>query len=174
MGPKAWTRRWTTMRRECGARTSSRASRRPWPSTRPAAGARSSCQMRARCTVSAWGGQSGRGPARWPRPLLSVPCQTGWLGEPWPPARRASPGGLELRVSGASSSCTSAPRKQAGRSPHAPRLSPALPAGGFGVTQGARKTGSVQRATERLWPSEAAPDSPDSQHPGLRGCHREK
>lgn len=36
------------------------------------------------------------------------------------------------------------PRKQAGRSPHAPRLFPALPAGGFGVTQGARKTGSVQ------------------------------
>lgn len=36
--------------------------------------------------------RGGRGPARWLRPLLSVPCQTGWLGEPWRLARRASPG----------------------------------------------------------------------------------
>ncbi|XP_047598935.1 transcriptional enhancer factor TEF-3 isoform X3 [Lutra lutra] len=41
------------MRRECGALTSSRASRRPWPSTPLVAGVRSSCQTRARCTDQA-------------------------------------------------------------------------------------------------------------------------
>ncbi|XP_058415031.1 transcriptional enhancer factor TEF-3 isoform X2 [Diceros bicornis minor] len=39
-------------RRACGARTLSRASRRPWPSTHLVAGARSSCRTRARCTVT--------------------------------------------------------------------------------------------------------------------------
>ena len=36
----------------CGAQTSSRASRRPWPSTRHVAGGKSSCLMKARCMVS--------------------------------------------------------------------------------------------------------------------------
>lgn len=38
--------------RESGVQTSSRASRRLWPSTRPAAGGKSSCLMKARCMVS--------------------------------------------------------------------------------------------------------------------------
>lgn len=150
MGPKAWKRGWTTMPRECGARTSSRASRRPWPSTRPAAGARSSCQMRAKCTVSAkCVGQAEVGVAP---PACPAPCSL----SPARPVGWGSPGRLPGGRVRAGLSCVclgpppAAPRKQAGRSPHAPRLSPALLAGGFGVTQGARKTGSVQRAFESL------------------------
>ncbi|TMS19090.1 Transcriptional enhancer factor TEF-5, partial [Larimichthys crocea] len=46
------TRPWTGTPRVCGARTSSRASRRPSPSTLPVAGGKSSCQMRERCMSS--------------------------------------------------------------------------------------------------------------------------
>ncbi len=46
------TRPWMGMPRVCGARISSRASKRPSPSTLPVAGGKSSCQMRERCTVS--------------------------------------------------------------------------------------------------------------------------
>lgn len=46
------TRPLTETPRACGAQTSSRASRRPSPSTLPAAGGKSSCQMRARCMVA--------------------------------------------------------------------------------------------------------------------------
>ncbi|XP_018616003.1 transcriptional enhancer factor TEF-5 isoform X2 [Scleropages formosus] len=49
MGLTAWTRAWTGTLRACGALTSSRASRRHWPSTRPVGAGRSSCQMRAKC-----------------------------------------------------------------------------------------------------------------------------
>lgn len=49
------TRPWTGTPRACGARISSRAFRRPSPSTLPAAGGKSSCQMRERCTVSTLG-----------------------------------------------------------------------------------------------------------------------
>lgn len=55
VGVRSWgmhsTSPWRTMRRACGARTLSRASRRLWPSTRRVAAGRSSCLMRARCTV---------------------------------------------------------------------------------------------------------------------------
>lgn len=46
------TRPWTGTPRGCGARTSSRASRRPSPSTLHVAGGKSSCQTRGRCMVS--------------------------------------------------------------------------------------------------------------------------
>lgn len=53
------TRPWTGTPRACGAQISSRAFRRPLPSTLPVAGGRSSCQTRGRCTVStAWSSQS--------------------------------------------------------------------------------------------------------------------
>lgn len=83
--------------------------------------------------------RGGRGPAG-PAPCsLSLARPVGW----------GSPGGLPSGRVRAGLGCVclgpppTAPRKQACHSPHAPRLSPALPAGGFGVTQGARKTGSV-------------------------------
>lgn len=107
MGPKAWTRGWTTMPRGCGVRTSSRAFRRPWPSTRLAAGARSSCQTRARCTVST------RQRWAWPPPAGSAPCSlflarpVGWGSPGGLPGGRVQAGPLGLRVSGASSNCTS-------------------------------------------------------------------
>lgn len=51
-GQRRWRNRWTMTRRECGAPTLSRASRRPWPSTRPVVDGRSSCLTRARCTAA--------------------------------------------------------------------------------------------------------------------------
>ena len=53
------TRPWTGTPRACGAPTSSRASRRPSPSTLPAAGGKSSCQTRGRCMVSALDNSQG-------------------------------------------------------------------------------------------------------------------
>lgn len=46
------TRPWTGTPRACGAPTSSRASRRRWPSTLRVGGGKSSCRTRGRCTVS--------------------------------------------------------------------------------------------------------------------------
>ncbi|KAI9548943.1 hypothetical protein NQZ68_003477 [Dissostichus eleginoides] len=46
---RTMTRPLTGTPRACGARTSSRASRRPSPYTPPVAGGKSSCQMRERC-----------------------------------------------------------------------------------------------------------------------------
>lgn len=55
VGVRSWgthsTNPWRTMRRACGAPTSSRASKRPWPSIHPVAAGRSSSLTRARCTV---------------------------------------------------------------------------------------------------------------------------
>lgn len=137
MGPRAWTRGWTTTPRACGARTSSRASRRPWPSTRPAAGARSSCRTRARCTVRAAGTGHGRPPG--PAPC-SLPL-TQPVGEVLGPGQAAG-------ESGRAAWCLGPPQtSRAARSPHltppAPPLLRCRP-GGFGVTQWAQETGSVQ------------------------------
>ncbi|KAM9005111.1 transcriptional enhancer factor TEF-5 [Sarcophilus harrisii] len=49
MGPRGWTKGWTMMRRECGAPTLSRVSRRPLPSILPVVGVKSSFQMKERC-----------------------------------------------------------------------------------------------------------------------------
>ena len=120
MGPRAWTRGWTTTQRACGARTLSRASRRPWPSTRPAAAARSSCRTRARCMVRAgrqgtlgwtWGGA-------WPSPplpLLSAPSPNRF-GEvlAGPPALLGRAGG---RVWACKPVCLDPPHKQARLAP---------------------------------------------------------
>lgn len=119
MGPRAWTRGWTTTRRACGARTLSRASRRPWPSTHPAAAARSSCRTRARCTVRAAG-----------RPSLPCPLPNQFHDVQ---VARASLGVQDW---------VRALHKQAERP--APLAPPAWPGpGGFGVTQWAQETGSV-------------------------------
>jgi hypothetical protein len=137
------------MQRACGARTSSRASRRPWPSTRPAAGARSSCRTRARCTVRAL--QQAGDTAGW---------MDGWMA-PWPsPALcpLTQPVGEVLAASAGESRPASlclGPPPAASHTQEAAAHSHCLPLphcsslrpGGFGVTQWAQKTGSVQLAS---------------------------